>query len=52
MTAPVPPPDAEVPWWLAREPAHPCQQSAAVWARFGVIRSRLLRHLWRDPCMW
>jgi hypothetical protein len=52
MTAPATPPDAEVQWWLARDPAHPCRQSAAAWARFGVIRSRLLRHLRRDPCMW
>jgi hypothetical protein len=44
--------DREVQQWLARDPACPRWRSPAAWARFGVIRRRLLRHLLRDPWMW
>ena len=52
MSAPATPPDAEVQQWLARDPVGPDQGRAAAWARFVLIRSRLLRHLRRDPRMW
>ena len=52
MTAPMTPPDDEVQQWLTRDPCGPGPRRAATWARFVLIRSRLLRHLQRDPRMW
>jgi hypothetical protein len=44
--------EREVQWWLAQDPAHPRRRRVEEWARFDGIRSRLLRHLVRDPRMW
>lgn len=44
--------DNEVQQWLARDPAHPHRRSPAEWARFRVMRRRLLRPLRRDPRLW
>jgi hypothetical protein len=52
MTAPMMPPDNEVQQWLTRDPCGPGSQRTAVWARFVLLRARLLRHLRRDPRMW
>ena len=38
--------------WLARDPARPYPRSVEEWARFDVLRARLLRHLVRDLRMW
>lgn len=52
MTAPATPPDAEIQQWLTRDPCGPGPRRVAVWAHFVLLRSRLLRHLQQDPCMW
>jgi hypothetical protein len=44
--------DREMPQWLTRHPADPRRRSVAEWARFGVLRHRLLRQCLRDPSLW
>jgi hypothetical protein len=51
MTAPATSPEDEVQRWLARDPVGPGPWHAAA-LRFAVLRSRLLRHLVRDPSLW
>jgi hypothetical protein len=46
------PPEDEVQQWLAQDPFGPGLRRTVVEARVGMIRSRLLRHLIRDPQMW
>ena len=51
MTTLMTPPDDEVQQWLTRDPCGPGSRRAAA-LRFAVLRSRLLRHLVRDPRLW